>query len=252
MRANPTKLMICLAIMLCPAMMLCPSAEAQDADPFAPSQEPGNNAAAADPFGRPEANVASKNKPSDPVRRPQTATDKWANAEEKIQAILDQNVSATFVDTPLQDAVQYFSKQLDIPVVINTRALDELGLDSEEPVTLELKEVTLRSFLRLMLRDLDLTYMIKDEVLQITTLADAEDHLTVKMRVLPKAFAEKSDSLVSAITSTVVPATWQSTGGPSAIIAFDHVLIVSTTSDVHARVDAFLDKLTQYHAQPAE
>ena len=44
-----------------------------------------------------------------------------------------------------------------------------MGASSETPITLHLKGVTLRSALRHLLRQLDLTYTIQDEVLFITT-----------------------------------------------------------------------------------
>ena len=50
-----------------------------------------------------------------------------------------------------------------------------------EPVTINLQNVTLRSALRLMLKNLQLTYIIQDEVLMITTPQDAETHLVVKV-----------------------------------------------------------------------
>jgi hypothetical protein len=59
--------------------------------------------------------------------------------------------------------------------------LEEIGLSADQPVSITLKNVTLRSFLRLMLRELDLTYMIKDEVMQITTIEAAEQNLVNKV-----------------------------------------------------------------------
>ncbi|MEL6108777.1 MAG: VWA domain-containing protein, partial [Planctomycetota bacterium] len=101
--------------------------------------------------------------------------------ERRIEATLSQETSQSFLETPLSDAVQQLSDTHDIPIVIDNRALEEIGLDSDTPVTLDLKNVTLRSFLRLMLRDNDLTYLIKDEVMQITTTEAAEDNLVTKV-----------------------------------------------------------------------
>ncbi len=67
-------------------------------------------------------------------------------------------------------AIQKVAEDHDIPIVLDTKALEELGLSSDTPINISLKNVSLRSFLRLMLKEHDLTYMIKDEVMKITRL----------------------------------------------------------------------------------
>jgi hypothetical protein len=101
--------------------------------------------------------------------------------ERRIQTSLNDEVSFNFVELPLSDAVRQISEDREIPIVVDSRALEEIGLSAEEPVTMQIKNVSLRSFMRLMLRDLDLTYMIKDEVMQITTIEAAETNLVNKV-----------------------------------------------------------------------
>ena len=48
-------------------------------------------------------------------------------------------------------------------------------------MTKTLRSITLRSALRLILKDLELTYVVRDEVLQITTPEDAESQLITKV-----------------------------------------------------------------------
>ena len=59
--------------------------------------------------------------------------------------------------------------------------LEELGINTDETVTVNLHNISLRSALRLMLKDLQLTYIIQDEVLMITTPEEAEANLVVKV-----------------------------------------------------------------------
>ena len=101
--------------------------------------------------------------------------------ERRIQAALGDETSLNFVELPLSDAVQQISETHGIPIVVDNRALDEIGMSAEDPVNLSLANVSLRSFLRIMLRDLDLTYVIKDEVMQITTTEAAEQNLVNKV-----------------------------------------------------------------------
>ena len=62
-------------------------------------------------------------------------------------------------------------------VEIDQRAVEDSGLTIDVPVAKTLKDISLRSALKLILRDLGLTYLIEDEVLQITTPEEAETRL---------------------------------------------------------------------------
>ena len=101
--------------------------------------------------------------------------------ERRISAALGDDTTQNFVEETLENAIRQISETHDIPIVIDNKALEELGINSDTPVSISLKNVSLRSFLRLMLRELDLTYMIKDEVMQITTTEAAEANPVIKV-----------------------------------------------------------------------
>ncbi len=103
-------------------------------------------------------------------------------AEKKILAALEENTVLEFIETPLADVVAYLKDLHQIPIVIDRRALDDAGIGSDTPITQEsLRGISLKSALRIMLRDFDLTYIIDDEVLQITTKEEAESRLVTKV-----------------------------------------------------------------------
>ena len=56
---------------------------------------------------------------------------------------------------------------------MDRRALDDAGIPSDTPITRSIKGVTLRSALNLWLDELDLTYVVQNGVLKITTKAEA-------------------------------------------------------------------------------
>jgi Mg-chelatase subunit ChlD/uncharacterized membrane protein YgcG len=102
-------------------------------------------------------------------------------AEQRIFKELDNVTRLEFIETPLADVVEYLKDTHQIPIEIDNKALDDVGLSTDVPVTRNLSGVTLRSALRLMLRELELTYMIQDEVLLITTPEEAETQLVTKV-----------------------------------------------------------------------
>jgi hypothetical protein len=106
---------------------------------------------------------------------------KRGSSEQRIFEELDKETSMEFIETPLADVVGYLKDLHGVEIQLDTRALDGVGIGSDTPITRELKGVSLRSALRLMLKDLDLTYVVKDEVLQITTPEEAEANLVTKV-----------------------------------------------------------------------
>jgi len=97
-------------------------------------------------------------------------------AEKKIKAELSNNTTMDFIETPLQDAVDYLKDLHGIEIQLDSKALEDGGMGTDTPVSRKLSGISLRSALRLLLGSIDLTYIIKDEVLLITTkeVADAE------------------------------------------------------------------------------
>jgi len=106
---------------------------------------------------------------------------KRGGAEEAIFDALDDTTTLEFIETPLQDVVDYLKDLHGIEIQIDHRALEDVGIGSDTPITRNLKGITLRSALRLMLKEMDLTYVVRDEVLQITTPEEAESELTTKV-----------------------------------------------------------------------
>ena len=235
-----------------------PSALSQDADPFGGDPFGGSFDGGDGPSALPAAtapNVGTLHSSDKPAIKTERGTSNriyvanvnQAESEMRIRATLSDETSSRFIDTPLVEAIQAISSMHNIPIVVDRRALEEIGLSHDTPVNIELKNVSLLSFLRLMLRDLDLTYMIKDEVLQITTVESAEQNLATRMYRIPNELVPKADQIMLAMQSAVVPGTWNTTGGPSTAVSIDHVLIVSTTSDVHHQVENFLNTLIETH-----
>ena len=101
-------------------------------------------------------------------------------SETKIYQALGEKTKIEFRKTPLQDVVDHLSEFHKIKIQLDKTMLEEVGIGADTPVTKRLNNVSLRAALRLMLRDLELTYVIDDEVLLITTPEEAETRSTTK------------------------------------------------------------------------
>ena len=106
---------------------------------------------------------------------------KTGSAEQRILDALESDTKIDFLDEPLSDAMTYLEQYHGIQIEIDNRALEEAALTTDIPISKQLSGIKLKSALNLILKDLGLTYVIQDEVLQITTPDEAELRLVTKV-----------------------------------------------------------------------
>jgi general secretion pathway protein D len=91
-------------------------------------------------------------------------------AEMQIQKKLEKPVKPTYRDQPLAVVIDALAKQADVAIHIDMVGLDEEAVRSDTPVTLTLDQpISLKSALKLLLEPLHLGYVVKDEVLKVTS-----------------------------------------------------------------------------------
>lgn len=187
----------------------------------------------------------------------------------KIRSALRKRCDLEFFETPLQDVTLCLAKKCGIDnIVLDVRALDAVGIGSDTPVTRRLKGVSVRSALRMILWDLELAYVIRDDALVITTAEEAEAHPVARVYEVsdlvdappareppsdrPAGNGEALERLVDAVVTTVAPDSWDEAGGPGTICGLHYgdkyVLVVSQTEEVHDAVEGLLAMLR--HVRP--
>ena len=102
-------------------------------------------------------------------------------AEKVINDALKSPTECAFNEQSLGDVLSYLKDRHKIEIQPDQKALDDVGVTLESPITKNLKGVSLRSALRLILKDLGLTYVIQDEVLLITSPDEANNKLSTKV-----------------------------------------------------------------------
>ena len=158
-----------------------------------------------------------------------------------------------FDETSLVEAVEMIKEMHEgIPVVIDQTSLDLAGVSADDDtVTLALSGTTLRSALRMMLKSLDLTYLVTDGILVITTIEEAEQRLNTEVYPVVDLVdgkdstnvARSADMLMELLVRTVSPETWESAGGMGSLSYFRGQLVVAQTQEVHGNVVTLLEKL---------
>jgi len=234
------------------------SPDAIAAEPPAESERPVDRR-----FPGADAGLPGAGGPSAPVPQLQPAGAP-GDLDAAIFQALDQADDWKFFDAPLRDVVDSISAKAGVDVILDTRALDEIGVGADVPVTIVLQDVSLRSFLRLALRPLELTFLVRDGAILVTTAESAASRLSV--RVYPVAdliddefgsgaVSGNFDSMIRVITSTIAPNTWRNVGGPAGIRGAVGSLVVSQTEAVHDELREFLgvyrEVVASYVREPA-
>lgn len=193
--------------------------------------------------------------------------------QSRILAALDQPTEFDFRERSLSNVMNYFQQKHEIAIVLDNKALSRAAIGADTPVTQTLNNISLRSALRLLLRQLDLTYVVGDGYLLITSMSEAESKLSLKIypvrdlvtlnsefrpiaSTIASSFPGMNElfprrpelnklggagdffSLVNAITSTIAPDSWNDVGGPGSITAHGNsqAIAVSQTDDVHEEI----------------
>jgi hypothetical protein len=178
-----------------------------------------------------------------------------AKIEEALRAPL-RSAGLDFIDVPLEKVVELLQQEYGISVQLDTAALDEMGLGPEEPVTVHIRNMSLESALRLMLRQLGLTYLIQYEVLMITSPEEAESCVKVcvyDIRDLVAAGQPKAmQALVDGIVSCTARDGWASHGGDGEIRPVPpNLLVISQTPVVHDEIRGLLAAIRKLRRTPA-
>jgi hypothetical protein len=180
---------------------------------------------------------------------------KLSPTEEAILKALNEPRSADFKGMPFSEAVNYIQKLLGVPVIADPQALAEVGVNNETPVpALTTNKIATRTMLKKLLAELNLTYVVKDETIYITSAARAKEMMTVRtyyvgdlanavdMRFGPflsRLQAQQNlAQLVTLITQSIDPSSWEVNGG-NGTITFEPItmsLVIKQSAEVHYQV----------------
>ncbi len=130
-------------------------------------------------------------------------------AEAKILAALEDDARMEFIETPLNQVMQFIEDQHDIAIKLDIGALDEVGVGADTPITANLKGVSLHAGLQVLLAQLDLTYSIENEVLAITTREAAQSRPELRIYDVSALLQDGEDAatLVGMLQAAMQPET---------------------------------------------
>jgi hypothetical protein len=168
-------------------------------------------------------------------------------ARQRIEQTLAADANFEYLDEQLRDVLEDIRFRYKLPVWVDQKALEDAGTALDAPVTISIQEVTVRSALRLMLDQLGLTYVIRDQVLRITTPSRAPTLFVLRLypvgELLPSD--ENAEFLIQLIEDNVSSGCWQKAGGPGRISYLPHLrtLAILQSDDCLPEIEALLREM---------
>lgn len=163
-----------------------------------------------------------------------------------IRAALDRVTSVQFKGQSFSAAVQSLAEEQKIDIRWDRIALKQAKISERVPVTLDVREQSLRTILDIFTAQLGLSWILRDGALWITTKEDAEHAMKIAVFDVRDLCRNREEcaSLQDTIEQQSSPSTWETQGG-TAVIAFptSGIMVVSQTEP---RLDAVLALLENY------
>lgn len=177
----------------------------------------------------------------------------WATANPEADERIARTLHASldddgleFTESVLAEVAEFVRDRYQLPVRLNVPALTDLAISPDEPITCSIHWVSLAAGLRLMLEDVGLTYVIKDEVLEITTEEQAETELVAAVYPVSD-FVEREamPQLMNSLVTAVAAHTWAGNGGGEGEICQlgGGILLVKQTRHAHDEIRRTLQAL---------
>ena len=178
------------------------------------------------------------------------------SAQQDIEIALSQKDTFDFADLSLSSFVSMLRDKYGMNVVIDYRALSEKEIGADSPVSIKLKDVTVRSALELSIRPLGLSWTIYCEAVVISTPAAIQSMQSTKVYDITELATvsdgqgktwEEPDALADLIISTVAPESWDGVGGRGTIQLVStgaaRLLVVSQDYRIQRQVERLLSDL---------
>lgn len=185
--------------------------------------------------------------------------------ELKFETALARQVELKYREKPFNDVIADLSKQIELPITLDSEGLEEADVTKDQIITMELGPIGLRQAFELLLSPLHLTCVSKASGFTITSEEEAAEHLIARIypvddlvRLNPaadsadKQFGCAFEPIIELITTHVSPDLWTDNGGEGSVqLGPGNCLVVRQTYEIHREVDRLILGLRKLKADQA-
>ncbi len=195
--------------------------------------------------------------------RPETEDDHepaWLSgrrtALEAIEAnrqVLSTKLDFDFKNMPLSDVVKWLTEQTATQFELNAPEIELGGLASvDSPITAQGRESSVREIIRRSMSGLELTYVVTESTIEITTKDNAMESPSLRFYDLSYVLPNSANAaaLIKAIEFTIEPVEWLS--GDSTISLVGSTMIVNAPETTHHKIEEMLINVAKMNPHNVE
>ncbi len=175
--------------------------------------------------------------------------------EKSILQALNTPITIKFKDSRFEEVIEYLKTVTNQPILLDQAALDEAKLTYDTPITVNVREVTMRTLLHKILGDFGLTYIIKGETIQVTSTVKARETMVTRSYnvrdlvdpgntviwgpgINAVQAAQNVNAIIDLIQTSVEPESWKKNGGNGTIVFHgpSMSLVIKNTAEVHSLI----------------
>ena len=167
---------------------------------------------------------------------------------ETLRQKLNDKITVDFDDVPLGTAIEELGRQASVDLRLDKLGLNDAGISDRTPVSLKITDRPLNTVLRALLAKLNLTWVFRNGVLQITTMEKAEElQKTAVFDVRDLCRSRKESTGLMQALHLQTGGKWEDDDGEGGAMASPKtgILIVRNTEQV---LDETLKLLENYRA----
>ncbi|MCR9295297.1 MAG: hypothetical protein NXI32_21470 [bacterium] len=161
----------------------------------------------------------------------------------ELRAALEREVTIDLVEVPLETAVVRLAEQAETDIRLDRGSLNMMGIREREPVSVSLANQKLSTVLQALLLDLELTWVLRDGVLWLTSEDDANHYQKAAVYDVRDLCSDEraTTALIDAIQAQAQPEAWTESGGVGSIaMARAGTIVVSNQERIHNEVAELL------------
>lgn len=180
-------------------------------------------------------------KPKRPLLRPSPVS----KAESAIYAKLTEPFEFDFVETPLEDALNFLRDAGNLNLRLDKDAIKQSGIDLDAPVTIHCPAPHFDEMLRFLLEPMQLGWIVDGNALIVTTRTKADSHINEwEYDVIDLVKRDiKAGMITEAISTIIAPDSWSRAGGKGTIQENQETIVIRQTRPVHGQIQHLLKML---------
>ncbi len=174
-------------------------------------------------------------------------------ADERSAAALEKVGDINLANIPFRQALTRLGEQFDVNIALDAQAITILSLNDQEPVSVKLRQVSLRSALQIICEPRDLTAIVREGIVLVTDKLTGTSSLKTFIYPLADlALVVHGDrcyhvgaGYVQLIQDIIEPDSWDANGGDGRIQYHQETysLVITQTESVQRQIAALLQQL---------